>query len=155
MHFLSDRKVFFIFIFKIKIKSFLGLLHPSVLGVAFFVWLLICILYRFEMAFVHIVLAFTFQVASQSMSKVFTLMLASSPKLTVLFCFYKCLPPMCYTLVLSLLLIRIGFGLNLTSFWGCLRLILHALTCFIRSFEPFKTRSNKFFVYPLIKLLEI
>jgi hypothetical protein len=107
------------------------------------------------MRFVQIALAFTFQATSQNMSKVFTFMPASSPKLIMLFCFYKCPLLMCYTLVLSLLLFEIGFGLNFISFWGCLKLVLHAFTCFIRSLEPFKTRSGKFFVYPLIELLEI
>jgi hypothetical protein len=89
------------------------------------------------------------------MLRVFTLMLASFPKLIMLFCLYRCPPLMCYTLVLSLLLIGVGFGLSLISFWGCLRLILHALNCFIRSFEPFKTRSCMLFANPVIELLEI
>ncbi len=33
--------------------------------------------------------------------------------------------------------------------------ILCAFVCFIRSFEPSRTRLNKLFAYPLIKLLEI
>ncbi len=114
-----------------------------------------CILHRFKMSLVHIALAFTFQVASQSMSKVLTHIPTSSPKLASLFCFCRRPPLLCYTLVLSLLFLGVGFNLNLISFWGCLKLILCALVCFIGPFEPFKMRLENLFVYPLTKSLEI
>jgi len=89
------------------------------------------------------------------MSRVFTLMQASLPMLARLFYLCKCLPHLCYTLVLSLLLFGVGFRLNLTSFWGCLRLVSHALICFIRFFKPFRMMSNMVFIYPFTKLLKI
>jgi len=78
----------------------------------------------------------------------FTFMQALPPRLARLSYFYKNLFHLCYTLVLSLLLFGVGFGLNLTSFWGCLRLISHAFICFIRSFKSFRMRSCMFFIYP-------
>jgi hypothetical protein len=105
----------------------------------------------FEMPLAPIALAFTLHAASQGMSKVFTLVLESSPRLAGLLCFYKCLLILCYTLVLSLLFLGVGFKFNLVSFWGCLRPISHAFVCFIRSFEPSRTRSNMLFIYRLIK----
>lgn len=77
-------------------------------------------------------------------------MSVSFPRLPKLLYICKCLPLMCYTLVLSLLLIGVGFGFNLTSFWGCLKLVSHAFICFIRTLEPSRTRLNKLFFYPLI-----
>jgi hypothetical protein len=118
-------------------------------------WLLLYILHWFEMPFVHIDLAFTLQVAFQGMSKVLTLMLALSPRLARLFYLHKCLPFLCYTLVLSLLLLKVSFRPNLLSFWGCLRLILHALNCFIRSLEPSRMRSGKVCTYPSIEIFKI
>ncbi len=128
---------------------------PSVLGVALFVWLPFCILCRFKMPFTPNVLTFTFHATSQGMSRVFTLITASSLRLTKLFCLCKCLLLLCYNLVLSPLLLGVGFGLNLTSFWGCLKHVLCVFICFIRSFEPSRMRSSKLFAYPLIELLKI
>ncbi len=78
-----------------------------------------------------------------------------SPRLPGLPYLCKCIPFMCYTLFLSFLFLGVGFRFNLPSFWGCLRLVSHALVCFIGSFKLFKTRSSRFFVYPLFELLEI
>jgi hypothetical protein len=36
-----------------------------------------------------------------------------------------------------------------------LKFVSHAFVCFIGSFESFKTRLGKLFVYPLIELFEI
>jgi len=79
----------------------------------------------------------------------------SSPRLTRFFCFYKCVFFLCYTLVLSPLLHKVGFRFNLTSFWGYLRFVSCDFDCFIGTLKPFKTRSNKLFIYPLIELLKI
>ncbi len=79
----------------------------------------------------------------------------SPPKLIKLLCLCRCLSFLCYTLVLSLLLLEVGFKPSLTSIWGCLKFILCALICFIGSFEPFKMKSNRLFTYLLIELLEI
>ncbi len=92
---------------------------------------------------------------SQSMSRMLSLMLASSPKLTKMFCLCMCSPLMCSTLVLSPLLLGVGFELNIVSFWGCLKFILHALMCVIVSFKPSRTKSGKLFAYPSIELLKI
>ncbi len=127
------------------------------------VWLLLCVFRQFKMPLARIALAFTHlhiliiinDTTFQGMSRVFTLMPNSSPKLAGLLCFCMCILFMCYTLVLSPLFFGVGFRLNLASFWGCLMLILRAFVCFIGSLEPSKTRSNKFFAYPLIKLFEI
>jgi hypothetical protein len=51
------------------------------------------------------------------------------------------------------LFLKVGFEFNLTPFWGCLSLVSCAFVCFIGSFEPFKTRLGRLFVYPLTKLL--
>ncbi len=107
------------------------------------------------MPLVPIVPTFTLQVAFWSMSRVFTLILASSPRLTRLLCLCRCLPLLCYTLVLSFLPFGVGFKLSLASFWVCLRLVSHAPNCFIGTLEPSKMRSNMLFIYPLTKLLEI
>jgi hypothetical protein len=127
----------------------------SVLGVTFFVWLLLCILCWFEMPFVLIVLTSTLHAVFQSMSRVFILMLPSYPRLAKLFCLCKCPPLLRYTLVLSFLLLGAGFGFSLASFWGCLRFILHVFVCFIGSFKPSRMRLNMFFAYPLTELLNI
>jgi hypothetical protein len=92
---------------------------------------------------------------SQGMSRMLTFMLTSSPKLTKMFCICKCFFLMCSTLVLSFLLFGVGFELNLASFWGYLKFILHALICVIGSLKPFMTKSNKLFIYPLTKLFKI
>jgi hypothetical protein len=76
-------------------------------------------------------------------------------RLTKLFCLCKCPLLLCYTLVLSSLLLGVGFGLNLTSFWGCLTPISCVFICFIGSLEPSRMRLGKLFAYPLIELLEI
>jgi len=75
-------------------------------------------------------------------------MQALLPRLTRLSYLCKSLLHLCYTLVLFLLLFGVGFGLKLTSFWGCLRFISHAFTCFIRSFKSFKMKSDMLFIYP-------
>ncbi len=75
-----------------------------------------------------------------------TLMLASFPKLVKLLCFCKCF----------FLGGAVGFGFNLTLFWGCLSFILCVFYYFIESFEPFRMmRLAKLFAYSLIKLLKI
>jgi hypothetical protein len=107
------------------------------------------------MPFVHIDLAFIFQVAFRGISRVFTLMLALSPRLARLFYLCKCPPFLCYTLVLSLLLLKVSFGPNLVSFWGYLKFIWHALNCFIRSLKPSKMKSRKVSTYPFIELFKI
>jgi hypothetical protein len=53
------------------------------------------------------------------------------------------------------LLLGVGFELNIVSFWGCLKFILHALMCVIVSFKPSRTKSGKLFAYPSIELLKI
>lgn len=88
------------------------------------------------------------------MSKMLTLMLASSPKIANMLCLCMCLPFFCYTLVLSLLFLGVGFGLSLTSFWGCLKLVSHALICFIGSLKPFKMKSGKAFRLPLNQIVQ-
>lgn len=89
------------------------------------------------------------------MSRMLTLMPDSSPKLTKLICFCRCLPLLCYTLVLSPLLLGVGHKLNLVLFWGCSKLISRALICFIGPYKPSKMKSNRLFAYLLTKLLEI
>jgi hypothetical protein len=79
----------------------------------------------------------------------------SSPKLVNLFCIFRCFPLLCYTLVLSLLLLGVGFKLSLISFWGCLRLILHASVCFMGSIKPFRMWLGKLFAYPFVELFKI
>ncbi len=114
-------------------KVCLGFYVFSVLGVALWlVWLPLCVLHWFEMSHVPIALAFTLQVASRGMSIVLTFMLALSPRLAKLLCLYKSLPFLCYTLVLSPLLLGVSFRLILVSFSGCLKFISHALNCFHR-----------------------
>jgi hypothetical protein len=71
---------------------------------------------------------------------VLTLLLALFPKLAKLFFLCKCAPLMCFSLVLFLLLLRVGFGLSLAPFWGYLSLISRALVCFIGPLKPFKTK---------------
>jgi len=79
----------------------------------------------------------------------------SSLSLAKFFCFCKCIPFLCYTLVLSLLFFGVGFEFTLASFWGYLKLISCALVCFIEPLEPARMRSGRFFIYPLNELLEI
>ncbi len=76
------------------------------------------------------------------MSKVFTFLLTLFPKLAMLFYFCKCPFFLCFSFVLFLLLIGVGFKLNLIPFWGCLSFVLCAFVCFIGSFEPFRTRLS-------------
>jgi hypothetical protein len=59
----------------------------------------------------------------------------------------KCLPLLCFSPVLFLLLIGVGFGLNLIPFWGCLSLVFCAFVYFIGSLKPSKMRSARLFVY--------
>jgi len=91
----------------------------------------------------------TFQATFWGMLRMFTLMPTSSPRLANLFCLCRCLPLLCYTMVLSFLLLGVGFEFSLTSFRSCLNSILHALIFFIGSFQPFKTRLGKAFCFPL------
>jgi hypothetical protein len=78
----------------------------------------------------------------------------SFPKLTNLFYLCKCLPFLCFSLVLFFLLFGVGFRLSLAPFWGYLNLGLCALVYFIGTFEPSKTRLGRLFTYPLIELFE-
>jgi hypothetical protein len=103
----------------------------------------------------RITLISTFHAVFLSMSRVFIFMLTSYPRLAKLLCLCRCPPFLCYTLVLSFLLFGVGFAFSLASFWGCLRLILHALVCFIGSFEPSRMRLSRLFTYPLTELLKI
>jgi len=81
---------------------------------------------------------------------VFTLLLASFPRLIRLFFRFRHPPLLCLSLVLFLLFLRVGFKFNLVLFWGYLNIVSHAFICFIRTFEPSRTRLNKLFSYPLI-----
>jgi hypothetical protein len=94
-----------------------GLLLPSLLGsllgvaCCLFKKIPLCVLHQFKMPFCPpCFLAFTFQVAFQSMSKVPTFMPASLPKLARLFYIRRCLLLLCYIFVLSPLF----FGLVLS-----------------------------------------
>jgi hypothetical protein len=107
------------------------------------------------MPLILIVPTFTLQAIFWGMSRVFTFMLTSCLKLANLLCLCMCFSFICYTFVLSFLLLKVHFGLSLVSFWGCLKLISWALICFIKSFEPFRTRLGKAFRLPLTKLFEI
>jgi hypothetical protein len=89
------------------------------------------------------------------MSRVLTLMLPLYFVLGRLFCLCRCPPFMCYMLALSFLLLGVDFGFNFISFYNCWRLVSRVFDCFIRSFKPSKTSSNKLFAYPLTRLLEI
>jgi hypothetical protein len=68
--------------------------------------------------------------------------------------FFLCRRPpfMCFSLILFLLLLGVGFRHNLTPFWGCLSFISHVFVCFIRSFKPSKMKSCRLVVYPLTEL---
>jgi len=107
------------------------------------------------MPLVHIALAFTFQVPYQGMSRVLTFMPTLSLGLINLFYLCKCLPFMCYPLVLSLLLHGVNSGLNLGSFRNCLKLVFPTLDYFVESLKPSRMRSSKLSTYPLTELLEI
>jgi hypothetical protein len=78
-----------------------------------------------------------------------TLLLASFPRLISLFFLFRRPPLLCLSLVLFLLFLRVGFKFNLVLFWGYLNIVSHAFICFIRTLEPFRTRLNKLFSYPL------
>jgi hypothetical protein len=97
---------------------------------------------------------FVVALLQQSGSRVFILLLASFSRLTRLF--YFCRGPflLCFSLILFLLLLGIGFGLNLTPFWGYLIFVLCAFIWFIRSFKSSEMRSSGLFAYPLTELLE-
>jgi hypothetical protein len=82
------------------------------------------------------------------MSRVPILLLALFPKLARLFFLCRCLPFLWFSLVLFLLHLRVGFGLNLVPFWGCLNFVLPTLVCFAGSFKSFKMMLSKFFAYP-------
>ncbi len=107
------------------------------------------------MSLAPITLTFTLYVVFWGMLRVFTLMPASFPKLAKLLCLYRCPLFLCYTLVLSLLLLGVGFRFSLTSFWGCLKPVSHAFICFIGSFKPSMMRSNRLLIYPLTELFKI
>ncbi len=92
---------FFFFWFVYFFFLFFWLLCSSVLGVAFFVWLSLCVLCWFEMPFAPNALAFTLHATSQGMSRVFTFIPTLSPKLARLFCCCRCPFFLCYTLILS------------------------------------------------------
>ncbi len=76
------------------------------------------------------------------------------PRLAKLFCLCKCLPFLCYSLILSPLLLEAGFGLSLASFWGYLKFVSCALDYSIGSFEPSRTASSRFFTFFLIELFK-
>ncbi len=97
------------------------------------------------MPLVAIVLAFTFYVAFQGMLSVFTLVPTSFPRLAKLLCFCRCLILLCHTLVLSFLLLGVGFGLSLASFWGCLKLISRAHYLFHRIFRAIQDEIKQVF----------
>ncbi len=97
--------------------SLFAFMCPSVLGVIFFFMAPSLHPLLVQDAIAPITLAFTFQVAFRSMSRVFTLMLTSSPRLARLFCFCNCIFLLCYTFVLSPLLLGVGFKLSFISFW--------------------------------------
>jgi hypothetical protein len=84
----------------------------------------------------------------------FTLLLSVFPKLTKLFFMCRSLCLLCFSQVLFLLFLGVGFEFNLISFWGCLKFILHAFVYFIRSLRPSRMRSSRLFTYPLTELLE-
>jgi hypothetical protein len=68
---------------------------------------------------------------------------------------FKCPPFLCYTLILSLLLLGVSFELNLSSFHDCLKFIFPTLNYFIGSFEPSRMKLGELSTYPLTELLEI
>ncbi len=113
----------------------------------FFEWFLLCVLRQFMIPLVFIVLAFTLQAVSRGMSRVFTLLLASFPRLIMFFYLCKCPPLLCFSLVLFLLFLGVGFGISLASFWGYLSFVSHAFICFIKSLEPFRMRLGRLFAY--------
>ncbi len=82
-------------------------------------------------------------------------MSVSLPKLVRLFLYLQVLILLVLHLGSIPLVFWVGFKFNLVSFWGCLKFVSHAFVCFIGSFESFKTRLGKLFVYPLIELFEI
>jgi hypothetical protein len=88
------------------------------------------------------------------MLRVFTLLLALFPRLARLFYLCRCPLFLCFSLVVFLWLLRVGFEFNLMPFWGYLSLVSHAFVCFIGSFEPSRTKLGRFFVYPMTKLLK-
>jgi len=65
-----------------------------------------------------------------------TLLLTSFPRLIKLFFLYNYPLFLCFSLVLFLLLLGVGFGLSLVPFWGCLSFVFCAFICFIRSLKP-------------------
>jgi len=85
---------------------------------------------------------------------VLTLLLTSFPKLTMLFFLCKRPSFLCFSLVLFLLFLGVGFGPSLVPFWGYLSLVSHAFVCFIKTLEPSKTRLGGLFAYPLTELPE-
>ncbi len=115
-------------------------------------WLPFCIPHWFEIHLVLIVLVFIVQMAFRGMSRMLTFLLALFPKLAKLFFLCKQPPLLCFSLVIFLLLIGVGFGPNLVPSWGCLNLVSCAFICFIGSFEPFRTSSSRLFVNSLTKL---
>jgi hypothetical protein len=90
----------------------------------------------------------------KGISRVLTLLLTSFPKLAMLFYLCRCPFFLCFSLVLFLLLLRVGFELNLSPFWGYLNFVSHAFIGFIGSIKPFKMKTCKFFAFLLIELFE-
>lgn len=83
----------------------------------------------------------------------FTLLLASFPSELGHFYLCKHSPFMCFSLVLFLLFLGVGFEFNLAPFWGCLSLGLCAFICFIRSLKPSKTVKQPFHL-PLDQIVQ-
>ncbi len=109
---------------------------------------------RANQGLVLIVMAFPFYVTSWSMLRVLIFLLASFPRLVRLFYLCSCLPFVCFSLVLFLLLIKVGFGFSLAPIWGHLNFDLRALICFIGTFKPSRMRLGRLFAYPLTELLK-
>jgi hypothetical protein len=65
------------------------------------------------------------------MLRVPILLLASFPRLTMLFFLCMCLPFMWFSLYLFLLFLGVGFEFNLAPFWGCLKFVSCALLVFV------------------------
>jgi len=112
-------------------------------------WLPLCIPCRFEMPFILIVFGlYTLGSLLKYVKNVHPLTSLVSPTSQVVLSFQMS-SLLVLPLVSFLLFLGIGFGLNLTPFWGCFSLVSHAFICFIKSLEPSKMKSNKFFAYLL------
>ncbi len=78
----------------------------------------------------------------------------SFPMLARMFFLCKCPPLLCFSLLLFLLLLGVGFKRSLSPFWGYLNLTSCTFVCFTKSLESSKMRSSRLFIYSLIKLLK-